>query len=82
MFCGGAPFNVAVNAKQAGAKVGFIGKVGRDLIGKFLINYSSKVGFDYLEIDKDNIRNTTLAFVTLTNGESKGLRKGKSESND
>ncbi len=69
MFCGGAPFNVAVNAKQAGAKVGFIGKVGRDPVGKFLINYSAKVGFDYLKIDKDDIRNTTLAFVTLTNGE-------------
>ncbi len=69
MFCGGAPFNVAVNAKQFGAKVGFVGKVGRDPVGKFLINYASKVGFEYLEIDKDEIRNTTLAFVTLTNGE-------------
>ena len=26
-FCGGAPFNVAVNAKYAGAKVGFLGRV-------------------------------------------------------
>lgn len=68
-FCGGAPFNVAVNAKQSGASVGFIGKVGKDPIGKFLINYSSKFGFDYLEIEKDEVRNTTLAFVTLTNGE-------------
>ncbi len=69
MFCGGAPFNVAVNAKQSGAKVGFIGKVGREPVGKFLIYYAGKVGFDYLEIDKDDIRNTTLAFVTLTDGE-------------
>lgn len=30
MCCGGAPFNVAVNAKHAGAKVGFIGRVGKD----------------------------------------------------
>lgn len=69
MFCGGAPFNVAVNAKQSGAKVGFVGRVGKDPIGKFLIDFSKKVGFDYLDIETDEIRNTTLAFVTITNGE-------------
>ena len=26
-FCGGAPFNLAVNAKQSGAKVDFVGRV-------------------------------------------------------
>ena len=36
MFIGGAPFNVAVNAKQAGANVGFIGRVGKDPVGNFL----------------------------------------------
>lgn len=36
-FCGGAPFNVAVNAKRCGAKVGFVGRVGNDVIGKFVI---------------------------------------------
>ena len=35
-FCGGAPFNVAVNPKLAGAKVGFIGRVGKDVIGRFV----------------------------------------------
>ena len=35
-FCGGAPFNVAVNAKNAGASVGFIGRVGKDVIGRFV----------------------------------------------
>lgn len=69
MFCGGAPFNVAVNAKQSGAKVGFIGKVGKDPVGKFLKEYSKNVGFDYLDIQTDSVRNTTLAFVTLSNGE-------------
>ncbi len=68
-FTGGAPFNVAVNAKQAGAKVGFIGRVGKDPIGKFVTEFAEKVGFDYLDIQKDMIRNTTLAFVTLTDGE-------------
>lgn len=27
-FCGGAPFNLAVNAKQSGAIVGFVGASG------------------------------------------------------
>ena len=68
-FTGGAPFNVAVNAKQSGAKVGFIGRVGKDPIGKFVTEFAENVGFDYLDIQKDGIRNTTLAFVTLTDGE-------------
>jgi len=68
-FCGGAPFNVAVNAKQNGAKVGFIGKVGKDPIGNYLKESVKKVGFDYLDIQTDKERNTTLAFVTLIDGE-------------
>lgn len=69
MFCGGAPFNVAVNAKQSGAKVGFLGRVGRDPVGKFLTEYATKVGFDALTVQRDEERNTTLALVTLTDGE-------------
>lgn len=68
-FCGGAPFNVAVNAKQSGAKVVFIGRVGKDPIGKFVTEFAEKVGFDKLDIQVDKERNTTLAFVTLTDGE-------------
>lgn len=68
-FCGGAPFNVAVNAKRGGAKVIFLGRVGRDPIGKFLIRESNKAGLYKNEIQVDEVRNTTLAFVTLTNGE-------------
>ena len=68
-YCGGAPFNCAVNAKQAGAKAGFLGRVGRDPVGKFLQSYARRAQFDYLEIQTDNVRSTTLAFVTLTDGE-------------
>ena len=68
-FCGGAPFNVAVNAKNAGATVGFIGRVGKDVIGRFVIEEANKANFDYLDIQVDGERNTTLAFVTLTDGE-------------
>ncbi len=68
-FCGGAPFNVAVNAKNAGATVGFIGRVGKDVIGRFVTEEAKKAKLDFLDIQVDNERNTTLAFVTLTDGE-------------
>lgn len=68
-FCGGAPFNVAVNAKNAGAKVGFVGKVGNDTVGRFLKEQVKKANLDRLDIQTDSVKNTTLAFVTLTNGE-------------
>ena len=68
-FCGGAPFNVAVNAKSAGAAVGFIGRVGKDVIGRFVTEEAKKAKLDYLDIQVDEKRNTTLAFVTLTDGE-------------
>ena len=68
-FCGGAPFNLAVNARQAGAKVGFLGRVGCDPVGKFLIGFAQKAGLDQLIIQQDEVRNTTLAFVTLSEGE-------------
>lgn len=66
---GGAPFNVAVNAKQSGAKVAFIGRVGFDAVGRFLIDRAEQAGLDSLEIQVDDKRNTTLAFVTLSGGE-------------
>lgn len=69
MFIGGAPFNVAVNAKRAGAKVGFVGRVGKDPIGKFLITTAKKANLDYIDIQADGERNTTLAIVSLNNGE-------------
>lgn len=68
-FCGGAPFNVAVNAKNSGAKVGFVGRVGNDPVGRFLTDEAKKANFDVLDIQVDEIRNTTLAFVTLIDGE-------------
>lgn len=68
-YCGGAPFNCAVNAKQAGAKVGFVGRVGDDPVGRFLLSYARRAKFDYMDIQTDEERSTTLAFVTLTDGE-------------
>ena len=68
-FCGGAPFNLAVNAKQSGAKVGFVGRVGNDVIGRFVLCEAQKAHLEQLDIQIDAERNTTIAFVTLTDGE-------------
>ena len=62
---GGAPFNVACALKKFGANVKFVGSVGDDLVGRFLINYASDFGMDTTYIHQDTERNTTLAFVEL-----------------
>ena len=62
---GGAPFNVACALKRFGASVKFVGSVGDDLIGRFLIKYAGDFGMDTTYIRLDTERNTTLAFVEL-----------------
>jgi sugar/nucleoside kinase (ribokinase family) len=61
---GGAPANFIVSLSRLGAKTAFIGKVGNDLFGEFLINTLTKEG-----VNTDNVvkaikgEKTTLAFV-------------------
>ncbi len=62
---GGAPFNVACALKKFGADVKFVGSVGDDLIGQFLIKYAKDFGMDINHIHQNPERNTTLAFVEL-----------------
>ena len=62
-FVGGAPLNVACGINNLGGSVGFIGSVGDDIIGRYLHDYCSNLGFDYLDIYLDPKHNTTLAFV-------------------
>ena len=62
---GGAPFNVACALKKFGAEVKFVGSVGDDLIGRFLIKYAGDFGMDTTYIHTHADRNTTLAFVEL-----------------
>lgn len=62
---GGAPFNVACALKRFGSDVKFVGSVGDDLIGQFLIKYAEDFGMDTAYIHKNTERNTTLAFVEL-----------------
>ena len=62
---GGAPFNVACALKKFGADVKFVGSVGDDLIGQFLIKYAKDFGMDTTYLHQHRDRNTTLAFVEL-----------------
>ncbi len=64
-YAGGAPFNVACNLKNLGARVGFCGRVGKDIIGDFLCDFVAQKQFDILQLQRDENRNTTLAFVEL-----------------
>ena len=69
---GGAPLNMLATAAKAGLKTAFIGKVGNDLPGEFLIETVRSCGIDCSYLRKDNEHNTTLAFVEL---DDKGDRK-------
>ena len=63
---GGAPGNTAIGLAKLGIKVGYVGKVGNDSFGEFLINTLQRNGVDTTGVIKDNYKRTTLAFVSLT----------------
>lgn len=63
---GGAPFNVACAVQQFGGDAGFVGCVGNDLIGSFLVDFAKKRNLDELDIQVNDMVNTTLAFVELS----------------
>ena len=60
---GGAPANVAVALARLGADVGFIGKVGTDEYGSFLIDLLRKEGVDTTHFMADPRAPTMLAIV-------------------
>ena len=67
---GGAPANVAVGVARLGAKSTFIGKVGNDVLGRFLKETLKQYGVDTSYMLLTNEARTGVAFVTLAeNGE-------------
>ncbi len=81
-YPGGAPFNVACNLANLGAHAGFCGRVGDDLVGAFLKDFTATCGFDRLALQVDPARNTTLAFVELDAGGERSFcfyRKGTAD---
>ena len=43
---GGAPANVAVQAHRAGVSAGFLGRVGKDMFGDFLVDTLERCGVE------------------------------------
>ena len=62
---GGAPANVAVSLARLGADVGFIGKVGVDDYGSFLIDLLAGEGVDTTHFVADSRGPTMLALVAV-----------------
>ncbi len=68
-FVGGAPFNVAYQAKKIGNQVLFVGNIGKDEAGKTILKFFSDNDLDTsgLHILKD--KKTTISSVELDQGE-------------
>ncbi|NHJ84756.1 MAG: carbohydrate kinase [Asgard group archaeon] len=64
-FPGGAPANFIVGLARLGVSTTFIGKVGDDSFGNFLIDCLEKEGVGTTTIIKSQEKRTTLAFVSL-----------------
>jgi fructokinase len=62
---GGAPANVACAAAKLGASSSFIGKLGLDAFGDFLIETLEQAGVDTSRVFRTKEANTALAFVSL-----------------
>lgn len=62
---GGAPANVAVQALRVGVSAGFLGRVGKDMFGDFLVGTLKECGVETQGLTQDPDYATTLAFVQL-----------------
>jgi len=62
---GGAPANVAIAVSRNGFKAGFIGKVGNDNFGRFLIKTLEEDNVDFLCRELTSEAITTMVFVTV-----------------
>ncbi len=62
---GGAPANVAVQALRAGVSSGFLGRVGKDMFGDFLVSTLKDCGVETAGLSQDPAFATSLAFVQL-----------------
>ncbi len=62
---GGAPANVCACVSKQSVDASFIGKLGADAFGDYLVEIISSVGVDTSRIFRTNEANTTLAFVSL-----------------
>ena len=64
-YAGGAPANVAVAAARLGARVDFVGMLGQDMFGDFLLDSFREAGVGLVHISRTSQAKTALAFVAL-----------------
>lgn len=64
-FAGGAPANVSVAAARLGAETQFVGMLGDEMFGDFLLGSLRDAGVDTTHIVRTNEARTALAFVQL-----------------
>ncbi|HTG69298.1 MAG TPA: carbohydrate kinase [Candidatus Udaeobacter sp.] len=62
---GGAPANVACAVAKLGGSSAFIGKLGEDAFGDFLVETMEAAGVDTRQVLRTKEANTALAFVSL-----------------
>jgi len=67
---GGAPANVAVAAARLGAECAFVGKVGDDIFGHYLISVLENEGVTTNGMRIDPIARTTLVFIAMPDAHS------------
>jgi fructokinase len=71
---GGAPANVAVAAAKLGAEAAFVGRLGDDLFGEFVLRALEAVGVDTsATLRQPPPARTTLAFVEVAEGGDRGF---------
>ena len=67
---GGAPANVAVAAARLGSEAAFVGSVGEDLFGDFILRALDSEGVDTSAVMRQEPpTRTSLAFVEITDGD-------------
>lgn len=64
-FPGGKGANQAVAVARLGARVTFIGAVGQDIIGDFLVGHLEKSGIDTRWVRRDSTRSSGCAFIAI-----------------
>jgi fructokinase len=69
-FAGGSPFNVAIAMSRLGAPAGYFGGLSTDFFGQMLRETLEANGVD-LSVADINHRPTTLAFVSLADGNAR-----------
>ncbi len=64
-FAGGAPANAAVAIARLGGACEFVGMLGRDMFGDFLLDSLHEAGVGTRHVRRTDQANTALAFVSL-----------------